>query len=432
MAISLIDYTVANSDGSSLDKDIRFAKPTGQDGDMFVVVIGSTNQGSISRSGWTTVQSPDKGSPDRQIRMMMKVITNYAAESSSIDFRNTDSVLMQGVLMCLRGADITTPTFVRQGQGDDEPVNANSQTPSVTTTFDEAFILACTAIVDTSGRPGSDPFGSVSGTPTATIILDGVPAGSGEAQIPENGNDHYYVKTGVAYAQQTVAGVAGGYGFYVPNVPGSPDELRDGAEIAMAVAIKPATGGNGGSCTCNAICDNDCGANQICTGHVPVCSNDFSFYWTPVAGTTIILADHLRQLEEAIQTERLDTGRRYTASEPAYCSTHTPGNLACTNNAFAGYPFGGGVVEDPILASHWDDVKDANNEVVSNSGWGYAITANFIADGIIYAVDVLELQTRINLTRDVCICDSHCNCDPSDCGCNAECPSDDYSYYYYP
>ena len=438
MAISLISSTIANNSNPStyLSDEITFTKPSGvANDDMLVMVIGVVGtQGSVSRSGWITAHAPDSGSPDRQIRLLYRVITNAAGEPSSYKFDIANNSYSQGVMMCLRGADITTPTFLRQGQGDDDPVNDNLQCPTVTTTFNEAFILACAAICDTSGSPGSDTYGSISGSPSMTKVMDGVPAFSGEAQRPENGSDHYYIKVGVAYAQQTVAGVAGGYGWAVPNVTGNPDELRDGAEICMTVAIKPAVGGGGGggTCTCNAICDNDCGSNQICTGHVPACSNDFTFYWTPVAGSTIILADHLRQLEQAIQTERLDTGRRYTSGEPAYCTTHTPGDLACTNNAFAGFAFGGGVAEDPILASHWDDIKDANNEVVTNSGYGSAITANFIADGIIYAVDVLELQTRINVTRSVCICDSHCNCDPTDCGCNGECPSDDYTYYYYP
>jgi hypothetical protein len=429
MAISLIDYTIANSDGSSTDRDIRFAKPSGADGDMFVVVIGSTNQGSITRSGWTTVQSPDKGGPDRQIRMMMKVITNYAAESSSLDFRNTDSVFMQGILMCLRGADITAPTFVRQGQGDDDPVNANSQCPSVLTTFDNAFIVACTAIVDTSGRPGSDPFGSVSGTPTATIILDGVPAGGGDAHLAENGSDHYYVKTGVAYAQQTVAGSAGGYGFYVPNVPGSPDELRDGAEICMTVAIKPHTGGGGGGCTCNAICDNDCAANYaVCTGHVPYCSNTFSF--TAVGSGTLILAAHLRELESAINAERNDTGRRFNAANPTYCSAFTA--VACTNNDFPAFPFSGGLAGDVKTDDDTDDVIQANNEVSNGSGYGGVVPSDPSAGDLISYLMYTGIQAKINETRVVCICDSHCSCNPADCGCNGECPSDDYSYYYYP
>jgi hypothetical protein len=193
-------------------------------------------------------------------------------------------------------------------------------------------------------------------------------------------------------------------------------------------------------CTCNAICDNDCGANQICTGHVPACSNQFSFTWTPVADVTVIFASHLAELESAIDAERINSGRRFNAAEPAYCSTHIFGDLACTNNDFSAFGFSGNRgIGDGQLAQHWDNVKDANNEVSNDSGYGGVVVADFIAqsvdsiDSVIKALDVLELQTKINQTRNACICDTHCNCHATDCGCNGECPNDDYySYYYYP
>jgi hypothetical protein len=182
------------------------------------------------------------------------------------------------------------------------------------------------------------------------------------------------------------------------------------------------------ACTCNAICDNDCGANQICTGHVPACSNTFTF--TGISIGSLVRASDLLALQTAINNERADTGRRFNASEPAYCYTHTPGDRACTNNSFSPTSWIGGVsIGQPVLSSHYNDLKNSNNQVVSNSGYGGVVIATFT--GVIRAVDVTELQTKINQTRNACICDSHCNCDPSDCGCNGECPSDDY-YYYYP
>lgn len=188
-------------------------------------------------------------------------------------------------------------------------------------------------------------------------------------------------------------------------------------------------------CTCNAICDNDCASNQLCTGHVPACSNEYVF--ASISVGDIVLASHLASLEDAINLERLDTGRRYTASDPAFCTTHTPGNVACSNNAFLAYTFlGDRGVGDGTKAVHYNNVKDANNEVVSNSGYGRLVTTNFIAqsvdpvNSVIKKVHIDDLQDSINSTREDCICDSHCNCDPSDCGCNGECPSDDY--YYYP
>jgi hypothetical protein len=190
-------------------------------------------------------------------------------------------------------------------------------------------------------------------------------------------------------------------------------------------------------CTCNAICDNDCSVNQLCTGNEPACVNSYSF--TSINAGDLVRASHLTQLQTAINNERIDSGRRYNASDPTYCTTHTPGNVACSNNDFSAASFNSVIANDEILASDWDAVKDANDEVTNDSGYGGTVSANFIAqsaDGssgkvnsIIKAVDVTDLQDTINVTRNACICDSHCNCDPSDCGCNGECPSDDYYYY---
>lgn len=186
-------------------------------------------------------------------------------------------------------------------------------------------------------------------------------------------------------------------------------------------------------CLCNSICDNNCASNQLCTGHEPVCVNDYIF--TAINIGDIVRASHLAELETAIDAERTNTSRRYNAGEPAYCYTHTPGNLACTNNSFSAYGFSGSrEIEDGIKRDHWNNIKEANNEVTNNSGYGGTVISNFIAQSIdpdnsvIYESQVTELQTKINQTRNVCICDSHCNCDPSDCGCNGECPSDDYYY----
>lgn len=185
-------------------------------------------------------------------------------------------------------------------------------------------------------------------------------------------------------------------------------------------------------CTCNAICDNDCGSNQLRTGRVAACgSNDFSF--TSISQGDIILATHLEELEDAINEERVDGTRRFNASEPAYCFTHTPGDIACNTNIFGSYPFSGDrAIGDVVRAGHFDAVIEANNTMVSQSGYGQTIVADPDVGDVIFASDLTNLQTRINQTRDVCICDSHCNCNPSDCGCNGECPSDDYYVPYYP
>jgi len=187
-------------------------------------------------------------------------------------------------------------------------------------------------------------------------------------------------------------------------------------------------------CICNSICDNDCSVNQLCTGHAPACSNTFSF--VAIAIGNLVYASQVTALQDAINQERANTGRRFNAGDDPYCSTHTPGDLACTNNAFSPTVFTGGIaINSTVLVEHYDEIKDSNNEVTADSGSGSTVTANFIAQSIsavnsvILAVDVTELQTRINQTRNACICDSHCNCDPADCGCDAECPSDDYYYY---
>ncbi len=186
-------------------------------------------------------------------------------------------------------------------------------------------------------------------------------------------------------------------------------------------------------CGCNSICDNDCSSNQLCTGHVNACVNSYSF--TSISIGDIVRASHLAELEAAIDAERVNATRRYNASDPTYCSTHTPGDLACTNNDFSVYGFSGSRgVGNSVLATHFDNVKSAINEVTNNSGYGGSVLNNFIAQSvdanlsIIYASYITDLQNKINTTRNVCICDSHCNCDPSDCGCNGECPSDDYYY----
>jgi hypothetical protein len=180
-------------------------------------------------------------------------------------------------------------------------------------------------------------------------------------------------------------------------------------------------------CGCNSICDNDCAVNQLCTGHESACSNEFTF--STITKGAIIRASEIQELQTAINMERADTGRRYNASEPAYCNTHTPGDLACTNNEFSAYSYTSGLVKDSkILAAHFDDAKNSNNEVTNNSGYGATISTSFLQGGIILASDIVDMQNKINQTRNVCICDSHCNCDPADCGCDAECPSDDAGY----
>ena len=245
MAIDIIATTVANNSNPStyLSDEITFDKPSStsnywvnpytsdldvEDGDMLVMVVGVIGtQGYVERAGWTTAQGPDKGSPDRQVRLLYRVITNAAGEPSTYKFDIKANVYAQGIMMTLRGADIVTPTFARTGQGDDDPVRSNGACPSITTTFDEALILACMVVCDTSGVP-SDSWGYVTGTPKPHHMID-IPA-----QCYDTTSDRMYVKLGAAYAQQSKAGYIAGYSWYIPNV----GSFRNGAEMSMTVAVK--------------------------------------------------------------------------------------------------------------------------------------------------------------------------------------------------
>ena len=250
MAIYVVSSTITtNTNPSTYHSDeITFTRPVDiENGDMLVTVIGLIGtQGWVRAAGsgppWVDILNPDKGSPDRQIRVLYRIVTNAGGEPYSYKFDVTEVCLAQGIMLCLRGADITTPTFIQGAQGDDDPVGSNLQCPSVTSTFDEAFILSCVMICDTSGSPGDLLYEDISGTPSLTRVMDGVPTMTGTAQLPESGSDHRYVKVGVAYARQDVAGQAGPYGWAVPDVQGNPDELRDGAELAIAVAIRSIIG----------------------------------------------------------------------------------------------------------------------------------------------------------------------------------------------
>ena len=206
-------------------------------------------------------------------------------------------------------------------------------------------------------------------------------------------------------------------------------------------------------CTCNAICDLDCSSHSVDyeSGKVDACLNDFcqcnldggiSVGFTSLSTGDIVRASHLLELEIAINQERTDTSRRFISPEPsasgpwtppdyAACDTHIFGDVACSNNAFASYLFTGARgVGDIARASHFDAVIDANNEVVNDSTFGQLIAFDPDVGDVIYAANITDLQTKINQTRSVCICDSHCSCD-EDCGCDGECENDDYYYYYY-
>jgi hypothetical protein len=401
----IVNATVTEVEASS----VTLTKPTGvTNGDVLIAVMGSAepNNGDptlYAPSGFVTIRRTSTSDRiDRQTWTYYKLITDAGSEPASYTWTAANNVPFQCHLILVRGAD--TSDLIEASDGTRSiTLGGDITSPSITTLKDNCLILSCALTTNLAGTPQP----TIS-TPTGfTRMADlGI--------FPEGDQWVYQL---VAWAQQPTAGATGV--IYWPIYSFIYDD------VGITIAINSLGGGSSSS----AACDNDCGTNQLCTGHVPVCSNDFTFESVITTGT-IVRAFHIEELQTAIDLERTDAGRRFNASDPAYCDTHTPGDVACSSNEFSGYSWDSGVVSGGIvLAQHFDDLKEANNEVVTDSGYGTAISTTFAADGIIYAADITDLQTKINATRNACICDSHCNCDPSDCGCDGECTSD--SYYYY-
>jgi hypothetical protein len=184
-------------------------------------------------------------------------------------------------------------------------------------------------------------------------------------------------------------------------------------------------------------CASDCPANAQCSGHVPVCSNTYTFSSIVVGG--VIRADDITDLEDAINTERVDNGRRFAST-------------VCSVNAFGWHSFSAKVAGTRILANDINLITTINNYFKNVSGYGststlwvlvqdqsvisldpsspYYLVPNNPGQGIILASDITYLQQKVNESRNCCICDSACSCNIN-CGCNGEC-SDDLYYYYYP
>lgn len=184
-------------------------------------------------------------------------------------------------------------------------------------------------------------------------------------------------------------------------------------------------------CGCNGICDsNNCPANTPCYGDEPACANSYNFTalpTNPVGVGIIIEAQHLADLENAINNERTDASRRYNATPT--CDPDTAVS-ACTSNDWPAYDFatlsGSRGVGDLIEALHINNVVAANNEVVTDSTYGVSSSVSINIGDIIQAADVTQLQSDINGTRNACICNSFASCNPH-C-CNLNCGSDDPSY----
>lgn len=161
-------------------------------------------------------------------------------------------------------------------------------------------------------------------------------------------------------------------------------------------------------------CYSDCPANTQCSGHVPVCSNSYAFS-TLVAGD-VIRADDVTDLEDAINLERVDTGRRFVSS-------------VCPANSFNWQTWTTKVAGSVIYANDINLITTINNYFKSVSGYGSTSTLTVLINDVIYASHITYLQQKVNESRNVCICDSACSCNIN-CGCNGECSDD--GYYYYP
>jgi hypothetical protein len=178
-------------------------------------------------------------------------------------------------------------------------------------------------------------------------------------------------------------------------------------------------------CTGECPSDNGCPTNGDCSGHQPTCGiNQTSWAESIVAGTTLIKASHVVELQNAIIAERTDVIRRGTS-------------LACGTNcsdvpSFTRVP----AVGNTIQADDLNDIASANNTTEYNvncpSDSGAAetpaiISSNVSVGAVIYKADIDALRAEINAIEYACICNSYCNCNYN-CGCDGECPSDGTPY----
>lgn len=181
------------------------------------------------------------------------------------------------------------------------------------------------------------------------------------------------------------------------------------------------------ACGCDGICPNNCNVNSDLADDLFNQCGGNTYSFTTINVGDIIRASHLAELETAINNERTDATRRFNDSAPSPCAVFT--GVFCSNNDWSAYPFSGSrSIGDIIDADHFTNVKNANNEVVSDSGYGDSVSISFSVGDIIEAADINDLQNKINGTRTACIADGQCNCDQN-CGCDGECPSDDPYYY---
>jgi hypothetical protein len=172
---------------------------------------------------------------------------------------------------------------------------------------------------------------------------------------------------------------------------------------------------------CTGECPSDCECNADCVGNVGPCPNNgkSGTGWdTVIAAGTIITADHLAELETAINDERTNVNRtsRCLGTLNA-CGSNCPGAF----NFAAGGSRGSG---DIIDADHFSNVAAAINSTPYNKTGATegpepdAITPTpYVNQGeTITAQHVLDLRSAIETVEQNCICNAYlevvCTCHP--------------------
>jgi len=172
-------------------------------------------------------------------------------------------------------------------------------------------------------------------------------------------------------------------------------------------------------CGTDLVCSThiDCAANSECAGYQGTCGGNQTSPWseTIVAGTTLIKASHISELETAINDERTHVTRRCAGTLTA-CGSNCPGAYSFTGSRGVG---------DPVDADHINNIASAINSTPYNvsgasEGPDSAVANPLVAVGdIIEKIDIDTLRSAINTVESNCICDSYCSCD-ANCGCFAQ------------
>jgi hypothetical protein len=174
-----VEEVEVDSNSTATDT-ITLPKPaTGQDGDLFVAILGiyDDHWTITPPSGWTneTLQV-DVAGTDRTAAIYYKDITDYSAEPASYDFVfDGGTEPCQGVLLCIRGADNDT-NFEAGDANTAYDSGQDVACPDITTLTDDALVLII-ALLAYNGTFGGTGWTVPSGTPTVTSHWSGGPAG---------------------------------------------------------------------------------------------------------------------------------------------------------------------------------------------------------------------------------------------------------------